>query len=535
MNPVKRNQPAIMRCFRLRSPLSLTICVNVMFVFHFNILLTFSLLNVAMAKCPKDSLILHDRRRKHPLSQKHMSNLIFSIILLQLFSFICSALLVFLVILIVLSGDVHPNPGPEISRSNSTSSSYLSESINLSKYISFMHYNVQSIKHKLDTLFAEYRDFDILSFSETWLSASTPTSDLSFENFHEPERKDRIGDSHGGVLLYIRNTFRYKRRLDLEIPGVECIWIELITTHKRFLFGVFYRPPNTTAIQHALLEDSIHLAVDTGITDIIITGDFNINMSDATSARKINSLCQQLSLFQCISDPTHFTEHSSSTIDLILTSNKDIIKMSGTGDPCLEQATRYHCPIFCFLNLKSIKHPVFKRNIWLFDKGNYQLLREHVSNINWEHIKDNNINTYTNNVSNKILNISKSCIPNKEITIRPSDPPWITSHVKRLIRTRRRAYRKAQKTNTHVNWARFRNLRNQATTEIRAAKQSHMTKLTQNLTITNSRSWWTCLKSFIKSSSNSSSIPPLQDGDDTIEDEVTKANILNDTFVIKRY
>ena len=48
--------------------------------------------------------------------------------------------------------------------------------------------------------------------------------------------------------------------------------------HKRFLFGTSCRPPSADAIYHSLITDSIHLAVDTGTTDIVITGDFNYNI-----------------------------------------------------------------------------------------------------------------------------------------------------------------------------------------------------------------------------------------------------------------
>jgi hypothetical protein len=92
--------------------------------------------------------------------------------------------------LICLSGDVHPNSGPEISRPNSSSSLSSKSSVDLtdiSSYFSFMHNNFQSIKQKLDTLFAEFKDFDILSFSETWLNGSTPNF-----NFHDPDQKEKM-------------------------------------------------------------------------------------------------------------------------------------------------------------------------------------------------------------------------------------------------------------------------------------------------------------------------------------------------------
>ena len=47
------------------------------------------------------------------------------------------------------------------------------------------------------------------------------------------------------------------------------------------------------------MEESIQLAIDTGINDVI-TGDLNLNMSNPQSARKIQSLSEQFSLRQCI-------------------------------------------------------------------------------------------------------------------------------------------------------------------------------------------------------------------------------------------
>lgn len=222
-------------------------------------------------------------------------------------------------------------------------------------------------------------------------------------------------------------------------------------SYQNYLFGIFCRAPNTTAYQYTRIEDSIHLALDTGINVIIITGDFNINTLNPIASRKINTLCHKFALSQCITEPTHFTEKSSSLIDIILTSNPTCISISGVGDPCLDQTTRYHCQVFGVLNLKKPKYPTFKRHIWLFDKGNYQLLRVKVATTNWEELKDGNINIYTRNITHAILNVSKLCMPNKDVTVRPSDPPWLSSNIKRHIRCRRRAYRKTKQSNSEDN------------------------------------------------------------------------------------
>ena len=72
-----------------------------------------------------------------------------------------------------------------------------------------------------------------------------------------------------------------------------------------------------------------------------------------------------------MSESTHFTENSSSLIDLFLTSNINNILISGVGEPCLEQNIRYHCPIFCVFKFTEIVSSIFTRNIWLYDKGDY--------------------------------------------------------------------------------------------------------------------------------------------------------------------
>ena len=62
-----------------------------------------------------------------------------------------------------------------------------------------------------------------------------------FLSYNKPERKDRVGDNHGGVILYVKEALNYKRRDDLEIKDIEYIWIELVNHHKHILF--YYRTP----------------------------------------------------------------------------------------------------------------------------------------------------------------------------------------------------------------------------------------------------------------------------------------------------
>lgn len=148
------------------------------------------------------------------------------------------------------------------------------------------------------------------------------------------------------MCVYVNNNIFSKRRNDLELPNIECVWIEVFSHGKKLLVGTFYRPPNSTSAIFTAIEDSIGLATDTNAYDILITGDFNLDMTDNRSSKKINDLCQEYNLSQIISEPTHFTENSRSLIDLIMTSNVADILLSGVGEPFFDQNIRYHCPIF---------------------------------------------------------------------------------------------------------------------------------------------------------------------------------------------
>ena len=73
--------------------------------------------------------------------------------------------------------------------------------LNISHHLSFVHYYIQSLASKLDVLHAELFHFDILAFNETWLNSSVfSTNNIRLHSFNSPERKDRVGDSHGGVI-----------------------------------------------------------------------------------------------------------------------------------------------------------------------------------------------------------------------------------------------------------------------------------------------------------------------------------------------
>lgn len=98
---------------------------------------------------------------------------------------LCIVLVNLWLILLVIkqSGDVQPNPGPESLSSTSSDSSY---QFVLHDYLNIVHVNIQSLMPKLDILETEMQYYDIVVFTETWLSPNTSDYDISIPNFDPP-------------------------------------------------------------------------------------------------------------------------------------------------------------------------------------------------------------------------------------------------------------------------------------------------------------------------------------------------------------
>ena len=333
-------------------------------------------------------------------------------------------------ILIYLSGDIELNPGPINNYQNLNSFSSSAENLNTENSVSFVHLNVQSLLPKLDIIEAELFNIKILSFTETWLNENDITPDIDLPYYQPPFCKCRKNQHGGGVAVYVHENIMAKRRVDLEMPSVESVWLELHISGKRYLYGTFYRPPNAPTSLWDQIEYSFDLAFNTQVKNIIITGDFNVNqLKQNAQLPHLQNIIRNYGLIQLIHEPTHFTKNSSSIIDLILVNDDSLIKKSYVGDCFLQQPIRYHCPIFGVLNLVKNTY-TFKRHIWLFKKGNFDLYREKLNSVDWdETFRDSDINTCVNRLNDLILINAKSSIPNKTITVRQNDPPRLTSSI----------------------------------------------------------------------------------------------------------
>ena len=196
------------------------------------------------------------------------------------------------------------------------------------------------------------------------------------------------------------------------------------------------RPPNSGSDYWDLIEQTFDNLCDSHITDLVILGDFNSDLLKPMHANRIKNLTNSYNLHQLIDEPTHYTENSSSLLDLAIVSKPENVVYSSVSPPFIPDLIGYHCPI----------QKPFKRHIWLYDKGDYNKYKRLLSENDWSFISAaNNVDEIADKVSSIIIEAAKQSIPFKEITVRPNKPPWINLNIKRHIRQRKRFFKRAKK------------------------------------------------------------------------------------------
>jgi exonuclease III len=141
-------------------------------------------------------------------------------------------------LLLVVSGSIHPNPGPFVD---------LSICHIIARSLYTFDNDLKSNRTKLDeiesVLCLQYR-YDIICISETWLKSNISCEDIKI-NKYTVYRKDRSDNSsYRGVAIYVVDHLLSQRRLEIEVQSLEYLCVEIKNNGKSILVGVCYRPPS---------------------------------------------------------------------------------------------------------------------------------------------------------------------------------------------------------------------------------------------------------------------------------------------------
>lgn len=192
------------------------------------------------------------------------------------------------------------------------------------------HLNVQSLLPKIEevkTFLLSLKRPVILGISETWLNSSVQDGEIELSGF-DLFRRDR-GTRGGRILVFVSSCCRSWRRRDLEMDGVEAIWMEVHSKGKTMLVCNIYRPPNSSAAAMRDIACTIEKAAMER-KELVVMGDLNCNMLTQNSdSDHLLLIAQENNLTQLISEPTRVAANSETLIDVLLSSEPNAFTNTG--------------------------------------------------------------------------------------------------------------------------------------------------------------------------------------------------------------
>jgi hypothetical protein len=129
----------------------------------------------------------------------------------------------------------------------------------------------------------------------------------------------------------------------------------------------------------------------------------------------------------------------------------------------------------------------FKRKVYLhvYDRADFSYYREQLSQVNFDNLfASDDIDSVTRSIVKILINEVDKAIPNRIITVRKDNPPWLTTEIKQNIRKKNRQHKRAKKSDLADDWAKFRRIRNRCNKLVINSKmiilQNYRQKLLRN-------------------------------------------------------
>ena len=236
------------------------------------------------------------------------------------------------------------------------------ENLNINyQNVSYLYNKINDIKIEL---LKSTKTIHLLGVSETHLDEKVDDNHIEIQNY-TLLRVDQQNHLHTGMVVYIHQSIcQYiKRRNDLEINNVECIWLEFKQDKTTTLLVCFiYRNPDDTfrpwLDRYEYMIDNV---LDKNF-EIVILGDYNIDLHKQQTTW--NNLTLSLGFTQLIKETTRVT--SGTLIDHIYTNNKEKIATANVIKTSMSDHYMITCSYTTKINLdkkkghKSVQYRCYK-------------------------------------------------------------------------------------------------------------------------------------------------------------------------------
>ena len=161
---------------------------------------------------------------------------------------------------------------------------------------------------------------------------------------------------------------------------------------------------------------------------------------------------------QLIDRPTRVTMTSRSLLDVVMVSNKDIVKTSGVLDLTISD------------HYLSLHPPTSTRSFKNYTADQFP---SDIAHVPWETVElMDSVDDKVNACNDLFLTYLDNHDPIKTLKVKPKSNPSITAEIKKRIKKRNKFHKRARKSGSHEDWKVFADLSREIKQSIRQAKEN---------------------------------------------------------------
>jgi len=312
--------------------------------------------------------------------------------------------------------------------------------------VSFL--NVCSIQRKVTEVqhFLASRAIHVFGMAETWLKPSISDGELIIPHY-KLYRKDRVAQHGGGVGIYCHESVQVRRRVDLERPDLELLWIDIGSGDRTIRLGCGYRPPNKPTTYWDGFEENLQTASEGRQSATILIGDFNADFSAPASANatSLYNIATRLSLVNYVSSPTRVTSRSASMIDLVFSTSA----IEGPCETVHVDISDHHAVLARIPHVICCRKKSGERRTRRLHRVNWEAFRNDVEEA-WQGSNMSCIDFAADVFIDGITSVLDKHAPVVTQRRRERRPcPWLTDELVACVRARNSAHRRLMKDRTN--------------------------------------------------------------------------------------
>ena len=391
----------------------------------------------------------------------------------------------YFLLLILLSGDIHLNPGPP--------SQFNICALNIRSLTNQLHYTALA-----DLALTHH--INLFALSETWVTPSTTFSELSeatppeFSLISTPRlvsptnQKKKIAGGGTAFLIHDSSTIVSTSSEIFKSFELSSITIKLLKS-KLTVFNIYRNHYQTNTSTHDPVSFSDFLIdfqtfISTAATtphDFLVTGDFNIHTDNHSylHSQQFLSLLNNANLTQHVNFPTHQAGH---TLDLVITTKDSTLSPTITHSLV---SPSDHFPIFTSLVISPPSPPPLTKHFFRCIKSIN--LNNFIRDIRTSRLithPPTNLSDLVECYNLTLSNILNKHAPLKSKLLRPKPSnPWFTPALQKLKSNRRHLEKIWSRTHSTFDLKLLKSATNHYHTSIiKAKKLYNSTLLSSNLT-----------------------------------------------------